>query len=227
MFYFAMKFFLNDDFWRRLSQARFWVAMGIVAVLLVFLPHSWPGELRVLSAWNGASVCYLALAWRTILRCDATRTRQLSRREDEMRPVIDALLLLASFGSLLGVLRALIHAGQSKDAFSMHLTLAAIATVILSWALIHTIYAFHYARLYYEGQGAGGGVNFHGDEPPDYLDFCYLSFAVGTTFGATDSEIGGRSIRRTILKHCVLAFGFATIVVSLAISVVSDLLSSA
>ena len=193
-------------------------------MLLLLLPHRWPGELRGLAAWNGAVTCFLALAWRTILMCDAKRTAQLSRREDEYRSIIDSLILLASVTSIGGVLQALSRANKAKDALATHLTLAAIATVVLSWALIHTVYAFHYARLYYEGTGKGDGINFHGDEPPDYLDFCYLSFAVGTTFGATDSEIGGRKIRRTILKHGILSFTFATVVVALALSVVSSLL---
>lgn len=216
---------MDTNVWTRLSKSRIWVAVGVAVVLLIFLPHGWPGELRGLSAWNGAVAVYLSLAWRTIITCDATRTRQVSRQEDEHRSIIDTLLLCASFVSLGGVLRALTHAGQAKDALAMHLTLAAIATVVLSWVLMHTIYAFHYARLYYDGPGSGHGVDFHSDEPPDYLDFCYLSFAVGTTFGATDSEIGGRPIRRTILKHGVLSFTFATVVVALAISVVSDLLA--
>ena len=198
--------------------------MGVALFLLLFLPHGWPTELRGLAAWNGAVICFLALAWRTILGCDAARTRQLSQREDEHRSTIDTMVLIASVASMGGVLQALAQASKVKNALATHLTLASVTTVILSWALIHTTYAFHYARLYYDGSGAGGGINFHGDEPPDYLDFCYLSFAVGTTFGATDSEIGGRPIRRTILKHGVLSFVFATVVVALTLSVISSLL---
>lgn len=211
----------NAQFWHRLSRSRLWVALGIALLALLLAPWSWPAELRGLTAWNIAVAAYGALAWRVVLVCDATKTRRLSRQQDEHRSIIDSLLLSASFISLVGVLKAL---EKAQTAFELSLTISAIATVVLSWALIHTLYAFHYARLYYEGEGAGGGVNFHGDEPPDYFDFCYLSFAVGTTFGATDSEVGGRQIRRTILKHGVLSFGFSTVVVALAISVVSGLL---
>ena len=216
----------NVNFWQRASKSRLFITIGIALFLLLVLPHRWPGELRWLVAWNGAILCFLAMGWHTILSCDAKRTRQLSQREDENRSMIDTLLLIASVASIGGVLQALARANSAKDALSTQLTLAAIATVVLSWALIHTVYAFHYARLYYDGDGKGDGINFHGDEPPDYLDFCYLSFAVGTTFGATDSEISGRKIRRTILKHGVLSFTFATVIVALALSVVSSLLGS-
>ena len=217
----------NANFWERASKSRLWVALGVALFLLLILPHSWPIELRGLIAWDGAVVGFLALAWRTILTSDAARTRKLSRREDEHRSTIDSLLLFASVASIGGVLRALTHASKAKDALSTHLTLAAVATVVLSWALIHTVYAFHYARLYYEAGGEGSGIDFHGDEPPDYLDFCYIAFAVATTFGVTDSEVGGREIRRTILKHSVLSFTFATVIVALALSVVSSLFGGA
>ena len=214
----------NASFWRRVARSRLWVALGIALFVMLVAPYNWPGVLRGLTAWDVAVFFYIALAWQVILGCDARRTRELSRQQDENRSIIDSVLLSASFISLGGVTMALVKA---HDSFEFGLTAAAIVTVVLSWALIHTIYAFHYARLYYEGAGKGDGVDFHGDEPPDYLDFCYLSFAIGTTFGATDSEIGGRKIRRTILKHGVLSFGFATVVVALAISVVSNLLSGA
>ena len=214
----------NANIWERASKSRLWLALGVALILLLVLPHSWPAELRGLAAWNGAVVFFLSLSWRVILLSDAARTRRLCQHEDENRPMLSAILVSASVASMGGVLLALAHASEAKNALATHLTLAAIATVVLSWALIHTLYAFHYARLYYEGKSAGTGVDFHGDEPPDYLDFCYLSFAVGTTFGATDSEIGGRKIRRTILKHGVLSFTFATVIVALALSVISSLL---
>ena len=212
----------NVNFWERASKSRLYIALGIALFLLLILPYRWPVELRGLMAWDGAVIGFLALAWCTILTSDAARTRQLSRREDEHRSTINTLLLIASVSSMGGVLMALSRASNSNDAQSTQLTLASIATVALSWALIQTIYAFHYAHLYYAGEA--GGVDFHGDEPPDYLDFCYLSFAVGTTFGATDSEIGGRPIRRTILKHGILSFTFATVIVALTLSVISSLL---
>lgn len=210
--------------WLYSSRLRLLLSLAGSVAALVLQPRSWPLELRGLVAWNTAVACYLALAWRVILGCDAAHTRRLSTRQDDARPTINALLLLSSFASIGGVLGALTKAEQIKGALATALTVAAMATVASSWLLINTIYALHYTRLYYAG-GRGSGIDFHGDEPPDYLDFCYLAFAVGATFGATDSEIGGRIIRRTILKHSILSFTYATVVVALAISVVTDIIS--
>lgn len=206
------------------SRFRLLLSLTGIVVALVLQPRSWPLELRGLVAWNTGVVYYLGLAWRVMLACDAAQARRLCMRQDDARPTIDGLLLLASFASIGGVVIALTKAGQIKGALATALTVAAMVTVASSWLLINTIYALHYARLYY-AEGKGSGVDFHSDKPPDYLDFCYLAFAVGTTFGATDSEVGGRSIRRTILKHSVLSFTYATVVVALAISVVTNIIS--
>ncbi len=206
------------------SRFRLLLSLAGIVVALVLQPRSWPLELRGLVAWNTGVVCYLGLAWRVMLTFDTAQTRRLCMRQDDARPTIDGVLLLASFASIGGVVIALTKAGQIRGALATALTVAAMVTVASSWLLINTIYALHYARLYY-AEGEGSGVDFHSDEPPDYLDFCYLAFAVGTTFGATDSEVGGRSIRRTILNHSVLSFTYATVVVALAISVVTNIIS--
>ncbi len=216
----------HDEDKRWLASSHLRLGASLISIILACLvqPHSWPIELRVLVAWDAGAVCYLALAWQVLLTCDAKRTRQLSRRADDRRAVIDGLLVLTSFASIGGVLTALSKAEHLKGALKGGLTGAAIAAIVLSWLLMQTVYAFHYARLYYH-ECDGQGIDFHGDEPPDYLDFCYLSFAVGTTFGATDTEIGGRIIRRTIIKHGLLSFTFATVILALALSLVGDLLT--
>ena len=40
------------------------------------------------------------------------------------------------------------------------------------WVVVHTMYTLRYAHLYYRDQP--GGIDFHGDDPPDYRDFAYL-----------------------------------------------------
>ena len=61
-----------------------------------------------------------------------------------------------------------------------------VLTILLSWLLIHTVFALFYAHEFHsEGKGgargSGGGLDFPDDATPDYLDFLYFSFVVGTT----------------------------------------------
>ena len=67
------------------------------------------------------------------------------------------------------------------------ITAVAVATVVLAWATVHAVFVLRYADLYYNGEP--GGIDFPGDEPPDYRDFAYLGFTVGMTYQVSDTNI--------------------------------------
>ena len=92
-------------------------------------------------------------------------------------------------------------------------------TVLLSWSLVHTLFALRYARLYY-ADGAGG-IDFKNDDAPDYADFAYVAFTVGMTFQVSDTDIQLRGIRRTVLGHALLAYVFGTVIIAVTINVIA------
>jgi uncharacterized membrane protein len=102
-----------------------------------------------------------------------------------------------------------------------------IATIFLSWLLIHTVFAIYYAHEFHSEAGTrgggGGGFRFSGDPTPDYLDFLYFSFVVGTTNQTSDTEITSRAMRRVVTIHGILSFFFNTVVIVLAINLASQL----
>ena len=60
--------------------------------------------------------------------------------------------------------------------------LAAIPSMLFSWAIIHTAFAFHYAHIYYDDSDNdpkthAAGLEFPGEKKPDYRDFAYFSFS--------------------------------------------------
>jgi uncharacterized membrane protein len=100
------------------------------------------------------------------------------------------------------------------------LTIVAIATVLLSWTLVHTIFALRYAHLYYGD--VPGGIDFKSpDEPPAYADFAYVAFTVGMTFQISDTDIQLAVIRRVVLRHALLSYLFGTVIVASAINVIA------
>jgi uncharacterized membrane protein len=56
----------------------------------------------------------------------------------------------------------------------------ALASVSVSWIVVHTVFTLRYARLYYSGRV--GGIDFNEADLPQYSDFAYLSFTIGMTF---------------------------------------------
>lgn len=100
--------------------------------------------------------------------------------------------------------------------------------MLLAWFLVHTQYVFHYAHQYYDQDPALKGINstvlrFPGDDDPDYMDFAYFSFGIGTTFQVSDVETVGRSMRRIVMIHSMLSFFINTFAVALTINMIAGI----
>ena len=98
----------------------------------------------------------------------------------------------------------------------------ATLTILLSWTLIHTIFALHYAHEFYD-ETAGRGMSFPGhDAHPDYLDFVYFSFVIGMTSQVSDVAITSKLIRRTATVHGVVSFLFNAALLALTINIAAS-----
>ena len=98
-------------------------------------------------------------------------------------------------------------------------------TLLLAWLFGNLLFALHYAHVFYVGRDGGedcAGLSFPGDEKhPDYWDFAYFSFVIGTAFAVSDIRIESKALRRVVLLHSMLAFWFNIGIVALTISLVS------
>jgi len=94
-------------------------------------------------------------------------------------------------------------------------------TVILSWALVNTVFALKYARLFYIDED--GGLDFGQDKQPTYSDFAYLAFTVGMTYGVTDIVPEVTTLRKAVFGHAVLSYLFGTGILAVAINLVTNL----
>jgi uncharacterized membrane protein len=136
--------------------------------------------------------------------------------------VFSVAATVASLGAItFELLRALRLEGGGKIAA---LVLAG-ATIFVSWAFVHTAFALHYAHDFYSDRkpGARAGLDFPGAADPDYLDFLYFSFVIGTTSQTADVSIVSRDMRRLALAHGVIAFVFNTTLLALSINIASGL----
>lgn len=97
-----------------------------------------------------------------------------------------------------------------------------VATLVLTWLFANTVYALHYAHLYYSESGGGDrkGIDFPGEDDPDYLDFVYFSFTLGMTFQTSDTQISARPVRRIATLHSFAAFIFNIGVIAFTINAI-------
>ena len=59
---------------------------------------------------------------------------------------------------------------------------------------------------------------------PDDRDFAYFSFVIGMTCQVSDVDVTSREMRRLVLLHGILSFGFNTVILALTINTLSSFL---
>jgi uncharacterized membrane protein len=191
-------------------------AAGVIASLLT------PISASILLGWDVAVLIYLAWTWSAVQGLDPEVTAQLAKREDPSTPVADLVVIGAGTAMLAAVGFALAKAGEATGGMKAYLVTLGLVSVVLSWAVVHTVFALKYARAYYSEPA--GGIEFNEDEPPNYIDFAYYAFTIGMTFQVADTNITSRAVRRTTLHHALLSYLFGTVLLGLVINVVATLL---
>lgn len=213
------------------SHYRLYVSLVISAITFLFIRHSSSAAEVTLLTWSAFTLSVIVLEWIIILTCDPREVRKVASLEDSSRTLIFILVVSAAVVSLGAVIFLLKSSKQATDPEVTSHVLLSMASVVTSWWLVHTIFTMRYAHLYYStnpdnaGKKPLGGLQFPGEQEPDYLDFVYFSFVLGTTFQVSDVEISSRRIRRLALIHGLIAFAFNTAILALSINVVSGLVS--
>jgi uncharacterized membrane protein len=199
------------------SRPRLFISLAIGLVSLLLLPTDLRPSTRLLLGWDIAAALYLLLAFTTVFLGGFASIRRVAALQDDGRFFILALTSTGAFASIAAIILEL-HAAQRAPA---HLALAA-ATIVLSWAVIHTTFALHYAHEYYRGGETGGLAFPGGEQQPDYWDFVYFSFVIGMTAQVSDVGITDRMIRRTAIAHGVVSFIFNTALLALMVNIAAS-----
>jgi uncharacterized membrane protein len=174
-----------------------------------------------LVGWDAAAVCYLISAWATMWPRDAADTARLAVREDPNRPLRDTMLLAACLASLLGIAVVLRDTGAEHGLGRRGQVGLELFSVLVSWAVLHTVHTARYARIYYTG--TDGGVNFNQPYPPRYRDFAYLAFTVGMTFQVSDTNVTDAAVRVVVLRHALLSYLFSAVIIGATINLLTSL----
>jgi uncharacterized membrane protein len=220
------------------SRAQLWVAarwgsasaqarlanvliIGIVAAVLTGTLGSW--KYAALVGWDALAASFTGWTWVSVSRMDATATAAHATREDPSQPLSYILALSASLASLIAVAVVLVAANSHHGSSRWLLAGLAVASVALSWLLIHTLFTLRYARLYHRGDR---GISFNQSDPPRYVDFAYVAFTIGMTFQVSDTDIQSSTIRSAALRHALLSYLFGAVILATTVNFVVSLSSS-
>jgi uncharacterized membrane protein len=196
--------------------------VGLVALLFLFIACDWRVATKLLIGWDIGIGLYLILAFYLMGRSDAHRIRRRAAMQDEGQITMLVLTVTAAAASMAAIFAELgTSGGQTRQAGQLIL---ATATIVLSWAFIHVMFALHYAHEYY-GEGRDhmtGGMTYPGSDEPDYWDFTYFSFVIGMCAQVSDVVVTSRVIRRTVLAHSIVSFLFNAALLALTVNIAAS-----
>ncbi|HVB66434.1 MAG TPA: DUF1345 domain-containing protein [Acetobacteraceae bacterium] len=180
-----------------------------------------------LLAWDTGVLVYLVLAALLFVTEPIDGLPVRAEREEEGEWTIFALTVAAAVVSLAAILGVFADTkGLSPAGRNLHIGLVAV-TLLISWLMMHTTFAFRYAHEFYAADldppQFDRGLEFPGEPRPDYLDFMYFSLVLGMTFQVSDVQITARKLRRLAALHGLLSFLFNTIILALTVNIAAGL----
>ncbi|MED7925061.1 DUF1345 domain-containing protein [Nonomuraea sp. LP-02] len=202
---------------RRTAEIAAAIGVVVMAVAAALLPTSFVP----LIGWDAAALAFLASTWWRIGRLDGSATAAAIESEDPSRAGADLAVLTAAVASLVAVAYLVVQANTPGEVV-LHVGIG-VVSVMVSWAVVHTIFTLRYTRMYYSPD-PWGGVDFHDQDPdptPRFTDFAYLAFTVGMTFQVSDTELNNAWFRAAVLRQALLSYLFGAVILALTINLVA------
>jgi uncharacterized membrane protein len=204
------------------GRPRTFFAMAVGVLTFALLPNSLRLVTRLLIGWDTFTALYLVLVLWMMARCALAHIRRNAILQDDGSLLILLIAALGAFASIAAIVFELGEGHRTVPELAL-----ATATIALSWAAVHTIFALHYAHEFYR-RAKPSGLAFPSDgdktEPPDYWDFVYFSFVIGMTAQVSDVGITTKSIRRTATAHGIVSFIYNTALVALMVNIAASAL---
>ena len=195
----------------RIAPPRFILFMGVFALITAvgIVRMSW--SLGLMIGFDAAALTFL-IAIASLLRATSQDDMRRHAAENDANRVV--LLVIAAVLTV-AVLAAVYAELKTKGGPNVPLV---IATLALAWLFGNTIYALHYAHVYYL-EGSEGGLDFSGEpDAPDYWDFIYFAYTLGMTFQTSDTGITTRALRKLVTAHSLVAFVFNIGIIAFSIN---------
>lgn len=205
-----------------LAPERFLAFIVALAIATWLAARQFPRSQAVMIGFDIATLVFLVSIAPLLRHHSAEQMRKIARDNDANR-----IVLLVVSGAVIGVILVAVGSEVTRRG---HLTgwetALVIATLVLAWLFSNTVYALHYAHIFYREDRVSrrdqGGIDFPGKGDPDYADFLYFAFTLGMTFQTSDSGITTRHVRQVAIFHCFLAFVFNIGVLAFTINVLGS-----
>ncbi|MEO6014091.1 MAG: DUF1345 domain-containing protein [Devosia sp.] len=196
------------------------VAAGLLTVLV-------DSSISILVGVNVFFLAYLGFTGFAVRKLSPEFLRKHADEEDAPAPLILLVMVAAVVVSAVSLFLVIADAPRAPGSLTL-----GIASVVLGWFAIHTMWAMHYAYEYYGVAQASkgdadapleGGLDFPGDDEPDGTAFLYFAYVIGMTAQTSDTAVTSNHMRRLVTIQGAFAFFFNTVLVAAAVNIVVSL----
>ena len=151
----------------------------------------------------------------------------LSKKEDAGAAIILLITILASVTSLVAIVIILSSVKLLSTGNAIRHICLVLLTFTISWLLVHTAFALHYAHAYYLEleKSKIAPLLFEAKLRPLYIDFLYFSMVIGMTCQTADVNIANSRMRFWVMVQGVTAFIFNASLLALAINLISGVVA--
>jgi uncharacterized membrane protein len=206
--------------------------LGAAAAIIVLLaaPHWLRGTVRAVAAYDAGALTLLAFYFIAVFHDNEGLTRARAALDDPGRNVVIWIIIISVAAGMAGAISILGKGAAVQTQFEHDAAITfAILAAVTGWFLIHSNFALRYAHLFYGDETDPtpcDGLTFPKTPAPDDYDFLYFSFVVGMTFQVSDVVINDAGIRRNVLLHAIISFGYNTAILALGVNLVSGLVQA-
>ncbi|CAN5355217.1 DUF1345 domain-containing protein [soil metagenome] len=204
---------------QRVAPVRFIAFLMIFAIAFAILlaPLAW--SRAMMTGFDIAGVVFMVSLIPVLSAHGPDAMKKYAEENDANRAVLLVITSIVMIAILTAVFSELAVKGGGGPPKAL-----IVGTLAVAWVFSNTVYALHYAHLYYVN-GAKGGLDFSGDDDdgaetgPLYCDFIYFSYTLGMTFQTSDTAVTSRHMRKVVTAHSLAAFVFNIGVLAFSINV--------
>jgi uncharacterized membrane protein len=201
----------------------------VAAIVYVVVPMWLHGATRFVAAYDAGTLTLLGFFWLHGLHDDPKLTRARAALEDPGRNAITLVILTAVVVGLVAAIAIVGHGPKVQNVTEQwEAYILGVLAICIGWFLVHTVYTFRYAHLYYydeDGDGCGG-IHFPGTDEPSDMDFAYFSFCLGTSFAVSDPQVTETRVRREVIVHSIIAFAYNSVIVGMVINLFAGIFAA-
>ena len=223
-----MKAFHWTQYWHHISAtSRLLIVVAAGFGVFFALPSSLLPSVNLALAWIAAGGLYLVLTYVMMFFSTQENILNLIQKEDDGAAMILLIIILAAATSLVTIVIIL----SGIKALPIHLAIRHVCIVLgtytISWLLVHTAFALHYAHVYYQEfeKKKGPPLIFASELKPNYVDFLYFSMVIGLTCQTADVNIASSRMRFLVMLQGMTAFAFNASLLALTINLISGVVA--